>query len=86
MVQALVERGADPTVRTEFGMSAVEMANSFDRKVTTGVLFHHKCDSFFDWSRIVTDYELLKVGRGDCFNKNSNNSNNSRFLYSALYT
>ncbi|XP_071793630.1 fibronectin type 3 and ankyrin repeat domains 1 protein-like [Asterias amurensis] len=32
LVQALVERGADPTVRTEFGMSAVEMANSFDRK------------------------------------------------------
>ncbi|XP_038070828.1 fibronectin type 3 and ankyrin repeat domains 1 protein-like [Patiria miniata] len=32
LVQLLVEKGADPTVRTEFGMSAVEMAHSFDRK------------------------------------------------------
>ncbi|XP_071494843.1 fibronectin type 3 and ankyrin repeat domains 1 protein-like [Diadema setosum] len=32
LVQVMVEKGADPMVRTEHGMSAYEMAKSFDRK------------------------------------------------------
>ncbi|XP_071827545.1 fibronectin type 3 and ankyrin repeat domains 1 protein-like [Apostichopus japonicus] len=32
LVQLLVERGADPFMSTEFGMSALDMARSFDKK------------------------------------------------------
>ena len=54
LVKVLVERGADPNMKTEFGTSAKEMAVSFDRRVRQNVLLHlihiHKLMVPFDWS------------------------------------